>query len=51
MPEEEIKPEINLGLPAFIPADYMPDEHQRLVTYKRISWQSPKKNFLNSGEN
>ena len=37
MPEEEIKPEINLGLPAFIPADYMPDEHQRLVTYKRIS--------------
>jgi transcription-repair coupling factor (superfamily II helicase) len=37
MPEEEIKPEINLGLPAFIPAEYMPDEHQRLVTYKRIS--------------
>jgi transcription-repair coupling factor (superfamily II helicase) len=37
MPEEEIKPEINLGLPAFIPADYMSDEHQRLVTYKRIS--------------
>ncbi len=35
--EEEVKPEINLGIPAFIPADYMADEHQRLVTYKRIS--------------
>lgn len=37
MPEEAVRPEISLGLPAFIPADYMPDEHQRLVTYKRIS--------------
>jgi transcription-repair coupling factor (superfamily II helicase) len=37
MPEEEVRPEINLGLPAFIPADYMPDERQRLVSYKRIS--------------
>ena len=35
--EEDVKPEIHLGLPAFIPADYMPDEHQRLVSYKRIS--------------
>jgi len=35
--EEEVKPEINLGIPAFIPAGYMPDEHQRLVTYKRVS--------------
>lgn len=37
MPEEEIKPEINLGLPAFIPEEYMPDVQRRLVTYKRIS--------------
>jgi len=35
--EEEVRPEINLGIPAFIPAGYMADEHQRLVTYKRIS--------------
>ena len=35
--EEEVKPEINLGIPAFIPAGYMADEHQRLLTYKRIS--------------
>ncbi|MDD5167294.1 MAG: transcription-repair coupling factor [Syntrophales bacterium] len=35
--EEEVKPEINLGIPAFIPAGYMTDEHQRLVSYKRIS--------------
>jgi transcription-repair coupling factor (superfamily II helicase) len=37
MPEEEIRPEINLGLPAFIPEDYMPDVQRRLVAYKRIS--------------
>jgi len=37
MPEEDVKPEIHLGLSAFIPAEYMPDEHQRLVSYKRIS--------------
>ncbi len=35
--EEEIKPEINLGLPAFIPEEYMPDVQRRLVAYKRIS--------------
>jgi transcription-repair coupling factor (superfamily II helicase) len=38
--EEEVKPEINLGISAFIPAAYMVDEHQRLVTYKRISMAS-----------
>ena len=37
VPEEEVRPEINLGLPALIPADYMPDEQRRLVTYKRVS--------------
>ncbi len=37
VPEDEIRPEINLGLTAFIPAGYMADEHQRLVTYKRMS--------------
>ncbi|MBN2438308.1 MAG: transcription-repair coupling factor [Deltaproteobacteria bacterium] len=36
-PEEEIRPEIHLGVPAFIPEAYMADEHRRLVTYKRIS--------------
>ncbi len=36
-PEEEVKPEIHLGIPAFIPESYMDDEHRRLVTYKRIS--------------
>jgi transcription-repair coupling factor (superfamily II helicase) len=36
-PEEEVRPEIHLGIPAFIPETYMADEHQRLVTYKRIS--------------
>ncbi|MHB9096713.1 MAG: transcription-repair coupling factor [Syntrophales bacterium] len=35
--EEEIKPEIHLGVPAFIPETFMADEHQRLVTYKKVS--------------
>jgi len=39
-PVEEAKPEIHLGLPAFIPEDYMPDVHRRLVTYKRLSMAS-----------
>ena len=36
-PEEEVRPEIHLGIPAFIPEAYMVDEHRRLVTYKRVS--------------
>ncbi|MGZ3594661.1 MAG: transcription-repair coupling factor [Syntrophales bacterium] len=39
-PVEDAKPEIHLGLPAFIPEDYMPDVHRRLVTYKRLSMAS-----------
>jgi transcription-repair coupling factor (superfamily II helicase) len=30
-------PEINLRLPALIPEDYLPDVHNRLILYKRIS--------------
>jgi len=37
LPREEVRAEIRLGIPAFIPGDYMADEHRRLVTYKRIS--------------
>ncbi|NBC13519.1 MAG: transcription-repair coupling factor, partial [Gammaproteobacteria bacterium] len=34
--------EIDLGLPALLPDDYLPDVHTRLVTYKRIaSAESP----------
>jgi len=29
--------EIDLGLPALLPSDYLPDVHTRLVTYKRIA--------------
>ncbi|HUH65566.1 MAG TPA: transcription-repair coupling factor [Syntrophales bacterium] len=36
-PAEETKPEIHLGIPAFIPEEYMPDEQRRLVTYKRLA--------------
>lgn len=35
--EEESLPEIQLGISAFIPEEYVPDVHQRLVLYKRIS--------------
>jgi transcription-repair coupling factor (superfamily II helicase) len=34
---EEIDPDVTLALPAFIPDDYVPDVHQRLVFYKRFS--------------
>jgi transcription-repair coupling factor (superfamily II helicase) len=34
---EEIRPEIHLGLPAYLPETYMDDEHQRLGTYKHLS--------------
>ncbi|OPY07847.1 MAG: Transcription-repair-coupling factor [Syntrophaceae bacterium PtaB.Bin038] len=37
MPEAEIKPEIHLGLAAFVPDSYVPDTHRRLVTYKKLS--------------
>lgn len=37
LPREEVKAEIHLGIPAFIPEEYMVDEHRRLLTYKRIS--------------
>jgi transcription-repair coupling factor (superfamily II helicase) len=35
--EEEAQPEIQLGVSAFIPEEYVRDVHQRLVLYKRIS--------------
>ncbi|MGV8059789.1 MAG: transcription-repair coupling factor [Smithellaceae bacterium] len=35
--EEETLPEIQLGISAFIPEEYVQDVHQRLVLYKRIS--------------
>ncbi|MFB3926354.1 MAG: transcription-repair coupling factor [Syntrophales bacterium] len=34
---EEVRPEIHLGIPAFIPEDYIPDMNRRLTVYKRIS--------------
>ena len=35
--------EVEIGLPALIPDDYMPDVHMRLVQYKRIAnAESPK---------
>jgi transcription-repair coupling factor (superfamily II helicase) len=35
--EEELLPEIQLGISAYIPEEYVRDVHQRLVLYKRIS--------------
>ncbi len=34
--------EIDLGLPALLPADYIPDVHTRLVLYKRIASAADK---------
>jgi transcription-repair coupling factor (superfamily II helicase) len=36
-PRDEIDPDVTLHVPAFIPDDYVPDVHQRLVLYKRFS--------------
>ena len=30
-------PEVELGIPALLPEDYMPDVHMRLILYKRIA--------------
>jgi transcription-repair coupling factor (superfamily II helicase) len=37
MPEEEIPTQLNLGLNIRIPADYIPEENQRLRMYKRVA--------------
>jgi len=36
-PREEIEPEVQLPLPAFLPDPYVPDVHQRLWLYKRLA--------------
>jgi len=33
----EVEPEIRLGIPAYIPKDYIPDTNQRLLFYKRLA--------------
>jgi transcription-repair coupling factor (superfamily II helicase) len=34
---QEVEPEIQLGVPAYIPGTYIPDENQRLVFYRRLA--------------
>jgi transcription-repair coupling factor (superfamily II helicase) len=36
-PREEIEPDVQLPLPAFLPDPYVPDVHQRLWLYKRLA--------------
>ncbi len=36
-PREDIDPDVQLPVPAFIPDPYMPDVHQRLYFYKRLA--------------
>ncbi len=50
MPEAEIKPEIHLGLAAFIPDSYVPDTHRRLVTYKKLSMAPADEDLLETRE-
>ncbi|HZP43923.1 MAG TPA: transcription-repair coupling factor [Candidatus Binatia bacterium] len=35
--EAEIEPEVQLGIPAYVPETYVPDESQRLMVYKRLA--------------
>jgi transcription-repair coupling factor (superfamily II helicase) len=37
MPEEEVATQLNLGLNIRIPAEYIPEENQRLRMYKRVA--------------
>ncbi len=36
-PRDEVDPDVQLPVPAFIPDPYMPDVHQRLFFYKRLA--------------
>ncbi len=36
-PRDEVDPDVQLPIPAFIPDPYMPDVHQRLFFYKRLA--------------
>jgi transcription-repair coupling factor (superfamily II helicase) len=36
-PRDEVDPDVQLPVPAFIPDGYMPDVHQRLYFYKRLA--------------
>jgi transcription-repair coupling factor (superfamily II helicase) len=36
-PREDVDPDVQLPVPAFIPDPYVPDVHQRLFFYKRLS--------------
>ncbi len=38
----ELDPEIKLGIDAFIPDDYCPEEHLRLGLYKKLAMSSPE---------
>ncbi len=35
--EPEVEPELQLGIPAFLPESYVPDERQRLLLYRRLA--------------
>lgn len=50
MEKEEPQPEIQLGISAYIPEDYVQDVHQRLVLYKRISLAENDEEVLNIKE-
>ena len=36
-PRTAIEPDVNLPIAAYLPDDYVPDVHQRLVLYKRLA--------------
>jgi transcription-repair coupling factor (superfamily II helicase) len=35
--ESDLEPELQLGIPAYVPEDYVPDVSQRLLVYKRLA--------------
>jgi transcription-repair coupling factor (superfamily II helicase) len=47
---EEVEPEIDLPIPAFIPGDYVEDINQRLVFYRRFSSTRSEEEVAEIGE-
>ena len=39
----DFEPELRLGIPAYIPESFVPDENERLVLYRRIARANPSR--------
>jgi len=47
---EQVEPEINLKIPAFVPEEYVPDPNQRLIIYKTLVQASEEEDVSGVGD-